>query len=72
MRTVFAPTAAAIHIGAEGRTGPVAIVLGARFRPEGCAVVAPLIINAIASAPRFYYVDVVNAAQRHAGLRAQL
>jgi CHRD domain len=72
VRKTVAPTAAGIHMGAEGKTGPAVVVFGARYRPQGCIVVRPVVVNAIASAPRFFYVNLVTAAHPKGALRAQL
>jgi hypothetical protein len=66
------PTAAAIHDGTKGKTGPALVVFGARYRPQGCTVVRPVVVNAIASAPHFYYLSLATASQPKGALRAQL
>lgn len=66
------PTSAQIHIGAKGKTGPVVVVFGPRYKPAGCIVVRPVVVNAIASAPHYYYLNVVTARYPKGALRAQL
>jgi hypothetical protein len=72
IRAALAPAAADIHLGARGRTGPVVVVFGARFVARGCIVVRPVVVNSIAAAPRFYYLNLVAARHPHEVLRAQL
>jgi hypothetical protein len=71
-RVAPAPSAAAIHSGARGSSGPVVVVLGARFAQRGCVVVRPVVANSIAAAPRYYYLSVVTARDRTGALRGQL
>ena len=66
------PRQAAIRVGAKGKSGPVVVVFGARYRSEGCIVVAPVVVNAIASAPRFYYLNLLTTMRSRGAVRAQL
>lgn len=66
------PTSAQIHVGAKGKTGPVVVVFGPRYKPAGCIVVRPVVVNAIASAAYYYYLNVVTAKYPKGALRAQL
>jgi hypothetical protein len=66
---VLVPTSATIHVGTKGRNGPVVVVFGARYKRRGCVVVAPVVVNSIASAPRAYYVRLVTPK---GAVRAQL
>ena len=72
VRTVVAPTSAAIHAGASGRSGPEVVGLATSYRRRGCTATAPTVLNSIAAAPRFYYVNVVTGTFPGHSVRAQL
>lgn len=72
MHDVSKPTAAYIHDGARGVNGPVIVPFGAAYSQRGCIRVATSILNAIASAPRVYYVSLVTARSAKGAARAQL
>jgi hypothetical protein len=71
-RVALTPSTAAIRSGARGSSGPVVVVLGARFAQRGCIVVRPVVANSIAAAPRYYYLSVVTARDRTGAFRGQL
>jgi hypothetical protein len=66
------PTAAHIHKGAPGVSGPVVVPLGTTFKRQGCASAAKSKIRAIASRPGAFYVNVHNAKHPAGAMRGQL
>lgn len=68
------PTAAHIHTGRAGRTGPVALSLsrGTRLHHKGCAALSPTLTKAIWSNPTGYYVDIHSTAFPNGAVRGQL
>jgi hypothetical protein len=66
------PRAAAIRRGGAGRTGPVIVRLGRRYRASGCTAVTAGLAQAIAAAPRGFYVAVATAAHPNGAVRGQL
>jgi hypothetical protein len=69
---VARPRAATIRRGAAGRTGPVIVRLGRRYRASGCTTVTAALGQAIASAPGGFYVAVSTRAHPAGAVRGQL
>jgi|HubBroStandDraft_6_1064221.scaffolds.fasta_scaffold02717_4 hypothetical protein len=72
VRMILRPVTASIHAGGKGANGPVVVPLHGRYAPRGCTVAAPVVLNSILSAPRFYYVSLGDATSPTGTLRAQL
>jgi hypothetical protein len=66
------PRGATIRRGAAGRTGPVIVRLGRRYRASGCTTVPAALGQAIAAAPRGFYVAVSTRARPAGAVRGQL
>jgi hypothetical protein len=66
------PTAAHIHKGRQGVSGPVFIPLGTTFKREGCFAAAKSKINAVAAKPGAFYVNIHNAKHPAGAMRGQL
>ena len=66
------PTAAHIHKGRKGVSGPVVIPFGASYKPKGCQTAAKSMIEAIETNPNRYYVNIHNAKYPGGALRGQL
>jgi CHRD domain len=66
------PTAAHIHKGAPGTSGPVVVPFGAAFKAAGCTTTTATIAKAILAAPSSYYVNVHTAKFPGGAVRAQL
>lgn len=65
-------TAAHIHKGKPGVSGPVFIPLGTTFKREGCFAAPKAKINAVAAKPGAFYVNVHNAKHPAGAMRGQL
>jgi hypothetical protein len=72
LRGVGRPRAATIRRGAAGRTGPVIVRLGRRYRGSGCTTVAAALARALAAGPRGFYVAVSTRAHPGGAVRGQL
>ena len=66
------PRAATIRRGGTGRTGPVIVRLGRRYKASGCTAVTAGLAQAIAAGPRGFYVAVATAAHPNGAVRGQL
>jgi hypothetical protein len=66
------PTAAHIHKGKPGISGPVYIALGTTFKRQGCTTAPKTKINAVAARPSAFYVNVHNAKHLGGAMRGQL
>jgi hypothetical protein len=66
------PTAAHIHKGKPGVSGPVYIAFGTSFRRQGCTTAPKAKINAVAAKPSAFYVNVHNAKHLAGAMRGQL
>jgi hypothetical protein len=65
-------TAAHIHKGKPGISGPVFIPLGTTFKREGCFAASKSKINAVAAKPGAFYVNIHNAKHPAGAMRGQL
>ena len=72
VKGIAAPTAAHIHMGKKGASGPVAIAFGTTYKASGCAKAPKATIEKIESNPNAYYVNVHNAKYPAGALRGQL
>jgi len=72
VKGVAAPSAAHIHKGRKGASGPVAIAFGAAYKPSGCAKAPKATIEAIETNPNRFYVNIHNAKYPGGALRGQL
>jgi CHRD domain-containing protein len=72
LNNVIAPTAAHIHHGLPGTSGPIVIPLGGTFKPAGCVKgIAPQLLAIIELNPQRFYVNVHNAKFPGGAVRAQ-
>jgi hypothetical protein len=69
---VARPPAATIRHGAAGRTGPVMVRLGRRYRASGCTAIPAALGASIAARPRDFYVAVATRAHPRGAVRGQL
>jgi hypothetical protein len=65
-------TAAHIHKGKPGVSGPVYIAFGTSFKRQGCTTAPKSKINAVAAKPSAFYVNVHNAKHLAGAMRGQL
>jgi hypothetical protein len=65
-------TAAHIHKGGPGVSGPVVVPFGGAFKPKGCIASSAATVAAIEKNPAAYYVNVHNATYPGGALRGQL
>jgi hypothetical protein len=65
-------TAAHIHKGGPGVSGPVVVPFGGAFKPKGCQTTTAAIAAAIQRDPGAYYVNVHNAKYPGGALRGAL
>jgi len=72
IKGIAAPTAAHIHRGKKGKSGPVVIAFGATYKASGCATAPKATIEKIETNPNAYYVNVHNAKYPAGALRGQL
>ena len=61
-----------VHKAPPGKNGPVVIPLGARFATKGCVTIPMKTLNAVASNPGGYYVNVHTRAFPGGAIRGQL
>jgi hypothetical protein len=72
LRGVAHPSAATIRQGTAGRTGPVLVRLGQRYRASGCTTIPAALGRAIAAQPRSFYLAVATRAHPNGAVRGQL
>jgi hypothetical protein len=65
-------TAAHIHKGKPGTSGPVYIAFGTTFKRQGCTTAPKSKINAVAAKPGAFYVNVHNLKHLAGAMRGQL
>jgi len=65
-------TAAHIHKGKPGVSGPVYIAFGTTFKIQGCTTAPKSKINAVAAKPSAFYVNVHNLKHLGGAMRGQL
>jgi len=65
-------TAAHIHKGRPGKSGPVYIAFGTTFKRQGCTSAPKSKINAVASNPGAFYVNVHNLKHLSGAMGGQL
>jgi hypothetical protein len=66
------PTAAHIHKGGKGVSGPVVVPFGSAYKASGCVKTAKALIEKIETSPNAYYVNIHNAKYPAGALRGQL
>ena len=66
------PTAAHIHKGKKGASGPIVIAFGTSYKASGCVKSAKSTIEKIETNPNAYYVNIHNARYPAGALRGQL
>jgi hypothetical protein len=66
------PTAAHIHKGRPGVSGPVFIPLGTTFKRQGCTSASASQIRAVRANPGAFYVNIHNAKHPAGAMRGQL
>ena len=65
-------TAAHIHKGARGVSGPVKVPLGTKYKREGCTTAAKALVRSIVAKPGAFYVNIHNAKHPAGAMRGQL
>jgi hypothetical protein len=66
------PTAAHIHKGAKGVSGPVKVPLGTAYKREGCTTAAKSLVRSILASSGTFYVNVHTAKHPAGAMRGQL
>ena len=66
------PTAAHVHKGRKGVSGPIVVPLGATYKAKGCQKASKSLIEAIETNPNRYYVNIHNARYPGGAIRGQL
>ena len=66
------PTAAHIHKGKKGASGPIAVAFGTTYKASGCVKTPKATIEKIETHPNAYYVNIHNAKYPAGALRGQL
>ena len=74
LRGFSGATQAAIHVGSAGKSGNVLVALstGPRLHHRGCVGVGASVVEAIASNPQRYYVNIQSVRYAGGAVRAQL
>jgi hypothetical protein len=73
LKGVAAPTAAHIHRGPSGTSGPIVIPLGSAYKQDGCVMgTPPQLLALIEANPKQFYVNIHNAKYPGGAVRAQL
>jgi hypothetical protein len=66
------PSAAHIHKGKAGTSGPIVVAFGTAYKASGCVKTAKGTIEKIETNPNKYYVNIHNAKYPAGALRGQL
>ncbi len=66
------PTAAHIHKGKSGASGPVVVPFGASYNAKGCTKAPKNVISAIEEHPGSYYVNIHTAKYPAGAIRGSL
>jgi hypothetical protein len=66
------PTAAHIHKGAAGVSGPVKVPLGTAYKRQGCTKAAKALVRSILAKPGSFYVNVHTVKHPAGAMRGQL
>jgi CHRD domain len=66
------PTAAHIHKGKPGTSGPVVVPFGAAYKAKGCTKAPKTLINAIEEHPAAYYVNIHTVKYPAGAIRGSL
>jgi CHRD domain-containing protein len=66
------PTAAHIHKGGKGASGPVVVPFGSTYKASGCVKTPTGTIEKIETNPNAYYVNIHNTKYPAGALRGQL
>lgn len=69
---VGAPSAAHIHKGPAGTSGPIVVILNEPPSPKACVMAAGPVLQAIAADPNGYYVNIHSNAYPGGAVRGQL
>ena len=69
---VGAPSAAHIHKGAKGTSGPIVVILNEPPSPKACVMAAGPVLQGIAADPSGYYVNIHSNAYPGGAVRGQL
>jgi hypothetical protein len=72
LKGVTAPTAAHIHKGNKGTSGPIVVPFGSKYKSKGCVTAPAATIAAIQKSPKAYYVNIHNAKYPNGAVRGQL
>jgi hypothetical protein len=72
LRGIDRPRAAFIKKAIPGEFGPVMVVLGRRYRANGCATAPVGVAEAIAKSPRSFYLSINTRRYPLGALRGQL
>jgi hypothetical protein len=72
VKKIGVPSAAHIHKGNKGKSGPVTIAFGTTYKASGCAKAPKATIEKIETNPNAYYVNIHNAKYPAGALRGQL
>jgi hypothetical protein len=69
---VKAPQVSHIHKGPKGKSGPIFIPLGGKYKVKGCTKATKAQITAVESNPNAYYVNIHNKEYPNGTVRGQL
>jgi hypothetical protein len=72
IKRVARPTGARLDRGRKGKTGPVVVALGSRFKKSGCVSLSRAKLAAIQARPKAYYVNIMTGKFPMGAVRGQL